>query len=88
MLHVVKIITAQKLIKIDNQITEGRNGNPGDFETWRATAEVVLRYAVGDKDQLVTDFRDIRFGPLRPRGRQATYSSKLNVTASFRGLPS
>ena len=59
---VVKMITARKLIRIDEQITAARNGHPDDFETWRATTEVVLRYAVGDDDQLVRDFRSVRYG--------------------------
>ncbi|OIN79103.1 TIR domain-containing protein [Mycobacterium malmoense] len=59
----MKIITAQKLVRIDEQIAAARNGEPVEFEAWRATAEVVLRYAVGDGDQLVADFRDVRYGP-------------------------
>ncbi|OBB95931.1 TIR domain-containing protein [Mycobacterium sp. 852002-40037_SCH5390672] len=58
----MKITTAQKLLRIEEQITAAQNGNPADFDTWRATAEVVLRFAVGDGDQLVTDFRDINYG--------------------------
>lgn len=60
----MKVTTAQKIVTLYEQIDAARNGRPEDFNEWRATAEVVLRHVVGDNDQLVADFRDIKFGPL------------------------
>lgn len=64
MLQAMKMITAEKLARIDQQIQAGLRGHPTDFAGWKATTEVVLRYAVGDDDQLVADFRAISYSPV------------------------
>lgn len=60
----MKVTTARKLALLNDQISEARNGEPEDFEAWRAKTEVVLRQAVGESDQLVTDFRNLSYSPL------------------------
>jgi predicted nucleotide-binding protein len=61
MLVSVKGTTAQKLLRLREQITAANYGDPDDFEGWKAKSEVVLRHAVGDDDQLVHDFRKNRY---------------------------
>jgi len=56
MLHAVQIITAEKIIRLEEQIAAARNGQSEDFAEWRAYTEVVLRWAVGDDDQIIADF--------------------------------
>jgi hypothetical protein len=78
MLHAVKIITAQKIIRLDEQIAAARDGNPVDFEEWKATTDVVLRYAVGDNDRY-------RRRPLPIRRRPLPIKERSNMAFSARG---
>jgi predicted nucleotide-binding protein len=59
----MKVTTAKKLALLNEQITAARNGEPEDTDAWRAKTEVVLRQAVGESDQLVADFRNLRYSP-------------------------
>jgi predicted nucleotide-binding protein len=61
MLVVVKVTTANKLLKLDEQISAANNGEPDDLNSWKAKSEIILRYAVGDDDRLVEDFRKVRY---------------------------
>lgn len=43
-------------------IDAAKDGNPDDFEGWKAEAGVVLRHAVGPDDPLVAQFGKARYG--------------------------
>ena len=53
--------TAKKLLLLDEQITAARNGEPQDFNAWKAKTGVVLRNTVGESDPLVAQFNKISY---------------------------
>jgi predicted nucleotide-binding protein len=57
----MKLTTANKITRLSEQISAANGGTPADFAGWKATTDVVLRNAVGDDDQLVADFRKIKY---------------------------
>ena len=57
----MKTATAKKLLLLDEQITAARNGEPQDFNAWKAKTGVVLRNTVGESDPLVAQFNKISY---------------------------
>jgi predicted nucleotide-binding protein len=55
---------ATKEEQLLQQIEAAKDGNPDDFDTWKAEAGVVLRHAVGTDDPLVAQFEDVNYGLL------------------------
>jgi predicted nucleotide-binding protein len=53
---------SKKLELLDQQIAAAQDGQPGDFDVWRQTTEVVLRNVLGDANPLYDSFKNIRYG--------------------------
>ena len=51
-----------KLELLDQQIAAAQDGQPGDFDVWRQTTDVVLRAVLGDASPLYASFKEIRYG--------------------------
>ena len=51
----------RKLELLQQQIDEGNNGRPADFELWRQNTDVVLRNVLGDANPLYESFTNIRY---------------------------
>jgi hypothetical protein len=71
----VKVATAKKLILLEEQVNSARNGEPQDFEGWKAKTGMVLRTVLGESDPLVDQFARLKytlgFSPIGPRKRSS-----------------
>jgi|NGEPerStandDraft_6_1074524.scaffolds.fasta_scaffold43825_1 predicted nucleotide-binding protein len=54
---------ARKIEVLDGQVTAAKNGQPDDFEGWRASTEVTLRTVMGDQSPLLAQFQGVHYSP-------------------------